>query len=87
MEWISTEINSTTREATVRWLNPSKDFLNACAYSALNQIVMPIGILGDGLQGYVIEYGWRHESIIDNVFPPSPTRNQVILTVRYRVMP
>lgn len=88
MKWLGTDLESSPSgitTATVRWMNPSKDFLLACQYSALNQIVMPIGLTSDGLQGYVIEYAWRHDPSTASQYSTS-AMSSVILTIRYQVV-
>ena len=83
MEWMSTEVESpNTGLVTVRvvWRHPTRDFLEACAMSALNKMIMPIEHSG-GLNGYVLEYSWtHHEDSTFQVFG-QPAKQVVDLTV------
>jgi len=85
MEWISTEVESPAAgmvTVTVMWRDPDRAFLEACAMSALNKMIMPIEHSG-GLNGYVLDYSWTHHEDSNWQVFGQPTKRYVDLTVRF----
>lgn len=92
MEWLGTSIDAGSiggMTAEIEWLDPSAEFLQAVAMSALNHMPMPIptdDVSNYTMNGYVTNYSWTHETDTSHAFGGSLTK-RVRLSVKFMVVP